>query len=178
MPTQDALSQDMQTRMRSKCRNMSRQIESAVDNVGRIINDLRPSIFDHQGLWAALEWQVDEFVQSAELSLAWDMRVDGAPELPESTAMAVFRIFQEMLSNVGRHAQARHVAVGIHVVQGQLTVRVTDDGRGAPASAFEAPTAYGVMGMHERARHMGGQISIQSQLGAGSTFELRMPVPV
>jgi PAS domain S-box-containing protein len=178
MQTQDAQTQDMQTRMRSKCQNMSRQIESAVDNVGRIINDLRPSIFDHQGLWAALEWQADEFVQSAELRLDWDMRVEGSPELPEASAMAVFRIFQEMLSNVGRHAQAKHVAVSIHVVQGQLTVRVTDDGRGAPAAAFEAPTAYGVMGMHERARHMGGQINIQSQLGFGSTFELRMPVPV
>jgi PAS domain S-box-containing protein len=178
MQTQATPTQDMQTRMRSKCRSMSRQIESAVDNVGRIINDLRPSIFDHQGLWAALEWQADEFVQSAELSLDWDMRVEGAPELPEATAMAVFRIFQEMLSNVGRHAQAKHLAVGIHVAQGQLTVRVTDDGRGAPAAAFEAPTAYGVMGMHERARHMGGQINIQSQLGVGSTFELCMPVPV
>jgi PAS domain S-box-containing protein len=177
MPTQ-IQTQEMQTRMRGKCQNMSRQIENAVDNVGRIINDLRPSIFDHQGLWAALEWQACEFVQSAELSLDWDMRVDGAPELPESTAMAVFRIFQEMLSNVGRHAQAKHVAVDIHVAQGQLTVRVTDDGRGAPAAAFAAPTAYGVMGMHERARHIGGQITIQSQLGLGSTFELCMPVPV
>jgi PAS domain S-box-containing protein len=172
-----ASAQDMPTRMRSKCKNMSRQIENAVDNVGRIINDLRPSIFDHQGLWAALEWQADEFVQSAELRLDWDMRVEGAPELPEATAMAVFRIFQEMLSNVGRHAQAKHVVVSIHVAQGQLTVRVTDDGRGAPATAFAAPTAYGVMGMHERARHIGGQIHIQSQPGLGSTFELRMPVP-
>jgi PAS domain S-box-containing protein len=178
MQTQDTPTQDMPTRMRSKCRSMSRQIESAVDNVGRIINDLRPSIFDHQGLWAALEWQADEFVQSAELRLDWDLRVEGAPELPEASAMAVFRIFQEMLSNVGRHAQAKHLAVTIHVAQGQLTVRVTDDGRGAPAAAFEAPTAYGVMGMQERARHMGGQINIQSQLGCGSTFELCVPVPV
>jgi signal transduction histidine kinase len=99
--------QDMRERMRSKCQNMSRLIENAVDNVGRIITDLRPSILDHQGLWAALEWQAQEFVQSAELALDWHMDVQGAPELPEPAAMAVFRIFQEMLSNVGRHAQAR-----------------------------------------------------------------------
>jgi signal transduction histidine kinase len=100
----------MRERMRSKCRNMSRLIERAVDNVGRIITDLRPSILDHQGLWAALEWQAQEFVQSAELELGWHMDVPmGAPEVPEPAAMAVFRIFQEMLSNVGRHAGARHV---------------------------------------------------------------------
>jgi signal transduction histidine kinase len=65
----------MRERMRGKCQNMSRLIESAVDNVGRIITDLRPSILDHQGLWAALEWQAQEFVQSAELALDWHMDV-------------------------------------------------------------------------------------------------------
>jgi PAS domain S-box-containing protein len=61
--------EDMRSRMRCKCQNMSRLIENAVDNVGRIITDLRPSILDHQGLCAALEWQAQEFVQSAELAL-------------------------------------------------------------------------------------------------------------
>mgnify|MGYP006138393049 CR=1 FL=1 len=59
--------EDMRSRMRCKCQNMSRLIENAVDNVGRIITDLRPSILDHQGLWAALEWQAQEFVAAAEL---------------------------------------------------------------------------------------------------------------
>ena len=168
--------QDMRERMRSKCQNMSRLIENAVDNVGRIITDLRPSILDHQGLWAALEWQAHEFVQSAELALGWHMNVDGAPELPEPAAMAVFRIFQEMLSNVGRHAQASHVDVRIEATATQLDVTVHDDGRGAAPEAFEAATAYGVMGMRERARHFGGVISIESQVGQGSSFHLRMPL--
>jgi signal transduction histidine kinase len=121
--------QAMRERMRSKCQNMSRLIENAVDNVGRIITDLRPSILDHQGLWAALEWQAQEFVQSAELALDWQMHVDAAPELPEPAAMAVFRIFQEMLSNVGRHARARHVAVRIQAADArQLYITVRDDG--------------------------------------------------
>ncbi len=62
--------------MRAKCRNMSRQIERAVVNVGRIITDLRPSILDHQGLWGALEWQAQEFVQSTEQQLQWRMDVN------------------------------------------------------------------------------------------------------
>lgn len=170
--------QDMRERMRCKCRNMSRLIENAVDNVGRIITDLRPSILDHQGLWAALEWQAQEFVQAAELGLGWTMQAAQAPELPEPAAIAVFRIFQEMLSNVGRHAQARRIEVVIQADARQLQVSVSDDGRGAPAHAFEAADAYGVMGMRERARPFGGQISIHSAPGQGCRFHLRMPMPV
>jgi PAS domain S-box-containing protein len=74
---------DMRQRMRGKCQNMSRLIENAVVNVGRIITDLRPSILDHQGLWAALEWQAQEFVQAGELQLDWAMDLDGSLEPPE-----------------------------------------------------------------------------------------------
>ncbi|MBU0587786.1 MAG: PAS domain-containing sensor histidine kinase [Gammaproteobacteria bacterium] len=161
--------EDMRTRMRCKCQNMSRQIESAVDNVGRIITDLRPSILDHQGLWAALEWQAQEFVQSAELELEWQLAVDDeALALPEPLAMAVFRIFQEMLSNVGRHARAQRLKVQIAMQGGLLTLSVQDDGRGAAPQVFEAADAYGVMGMRERARHFGGRIDITSTPGEGT----------
>lgn len=164
-------------RLRCKCQHMGRLIENAVDNVGRIITDLRPSILDHQGLWAALEWQAQEFVQSAELALDWDMP-DAAslPELPEPQAMAVFRIFQEMLSNVGRHAQAKRVAIAIGIDTGVLRITVRDDGRGAAPEAFEAPTAYGVMGMRERAAHFGGRVAIASAPGEGAIFTLSIPL--
>lgn len=166
-------------RLRHKCENMNRLIEDAVQNVGRIITDLRPSILDHQGLWAALEWQAQEFVRSAELQLEWNIRIDGASELPEPVAIAVFRIFQEMLSNIGRHAQASRVridiAAGIAAADCALSLRVADDGCGAGREAFDAPTAYGVMGMRERARMIGGTINIQSVVRQGSVFELRLP---
>jgi PAS domain S-box-containing protein len=159
---------DMRDRMRCKCQNMSRLIENAVDNVGRIITDLRPSILDHQGLWAALEWQAQEFVQSAEMALDWCMAVNDAPDPPEPLAMAVFRIFQEMLSNVGRHARADRLGVDIVVQATVLRLTVQDNGVGASAQAFEAADAYGVMGMRERARHFGGDIQIDSAPGQGT----------
>ena len=189
--------EDMRSRMRCKCQNMSRLIENAVDNVGRIITDLRPSILDHQGLWAALEWQAQEFVQSAELELDWQLATDAVaneqdsmacskgtadapgqpgalPELPERQAMAVFRIFQEMLSNVGRHARASRLAVRIGCVNSLLTVSVQDDGVGASPQAFEASDAYGIMGMRERARHIGGLLEVRSAPGLGTTTMLKL----
>ncbi|WP_300716125.1 PAS domain-containing sensor histidine kinase [Hydrogenophaga sp.] len=175
--TQEAAG-DMRERMRCKCQNMSRLIENAVDNVGRIITDLRPSILDHQGLWAALEWQAQEFVQSAEMALNWCMEVDDAPDPPDPLAMGVFRIFQEMLSNVGRHARARHLDVRIAVQAGVLSLSVRDDGVGAPAQAFEAADAYGVMGMRERARHFGGDIQITSAPGQGTLMRLSIELPL
>jgi PAS domain S-box-containing protein len=168
--------QAMRALLRSKCQGMSRQIETAVVNVGRIITDLRPSILDHQGLWAALEWQAHEFAQTAELALEWSMQGAVQHTLPEPLAMSVFRIFQEMLSNVARHARASHIRVDIAVQSGVLQVRVQDNGCGARADALDAPTAYGVMGMRERARHHGGQIHIDSEVGRGTVCDLRLPL--
>ena len=169
--------QSMREKMRGKCQNMSRLIENAVVNVGRIITDLRPSILDHQGLWGALEWQAQEFVQSAEQQLKWCMEVNEQRALPEPMAMAVFRIFQEMLSNVGRHAQARTVDVDMVEREGWLHLSVEDDGCGALPQVFESPQAYGILGMRERARHFGGVIDIDSQPGRGTRMRLSMPLP-
>ena len=169
-----AIRNSMCNTMRGKCQRMSRLIETAVDNVGRIITDLRPSILDHQGLWAALDWQAHEFVQSAELLLHWHMDVADAAALPEPAAIGIFRIFQEMLSNVGRHAHASEVAVTITATAREILITVRDNGQGADAAAFEAADAYGVMGMRERARHLGGSLEITSQKGVGSTFYLHI----
>jgi len=170
---------DMRLRMRGKCQNMSRLIENAVVNVGRIITDLRPSILDHQGLWAALEWQAQEFVQAAELQLDWVMDLDGSSEPPEPLAMAVFRIFQEMLSNVGRHAQASQLRVGIAVKDCALTLTVQDNGVGADPLALAAASSYGVQGMRERAHHFGGQLRIEGapQQGTAATLSMSWSAP-
>lgn len=96
------------------------------------------------------------------------------PELPERQAMAVFRIFQEMLSNVGRHARATHLVVRIACTQGTLQLSVQDDGVGAPLQAFEATNAYGIMGMRERARHLGGLVEVRSTPGLGTTTTIKV----
>ncbi len=166
--------------LQCKCHGMGRLIDTAVDNVGRIITDLRPSILDHQGLWAALEWQAQEFIDSSELDATLQVHIAAGLAPPEGgLAIAVFRIFQEMLSNVARHARARSVRMQI-AVDGPpdpvLYVDVRDDGVGATAKALADPCSWGVIGMRERATHFGGRLSIDSEPGQGTRVRLVMPL--
>jgi signal transduction histidine kinase len=165
----------------TKCQGMGRLIDGAVLNLGRIITDLRPSILDHQGLWAALEWQAQEFIEAAELRAELQVHVAAGVAPPEGgLAIAVFRIFQEILSNVARHAQARQMWIRITVDDPPapvLYIDVRDDGIGASAERFSAPRSYGVMGMHERATHFGGRVGIDSAPGQGTRVRLVMPLP-
>ena len=164
----------------AKCQGMGRLIDSAVAGVGRIITDLRPSILDHQGLWAAMEWQAQEFIESSELDVQLQLHVAAGVEPPSGgLAIAVFRILQEMLSNVARHARARSVQIRIEVdgpPEPVLYVDVRDDGVGAAAADLAHPQSFGVIGMRERAGHFGGRLSIDSAPGAGTRVRLVMPL--
>ncbi len=172
---------DMTPELLAKCQSMGRLIDTAVDNVGRIITDLRPSILDHQGLWAALEWQAQEFIDSSELDATLQLHVSAGVTPPEGgLAIAVFRIFQEMLSNVARHARARSVRMRI-AVDGPpdpvLYIDVRDDGVGAAPQALADPQSFGVIGMRERAGHFGGRLAIDSAPGQGTRVRLTLPLP-
>jgi PAS domain S-box-containing protein len=169
--------------LQCKCQGMGRLIDTAVDNVGRIITDLRPSILDHQGLWAALEWQAQEFFAHS-VDLQADLQINiaaGVPPPEGGQAIAIFRMFQEMLSNVARHARARHVQVRLWVDDPPdpvLYLSVRDDGVGAPAQALDDARSHGVVGMRERAGHFGGKLSIDSAPGQGTRVRLVMPLQV
>jgi signal transduction histidine kinase len=113
-------------------------------------------------------------VQSAELALDWHLAVDPGLEPPERQAMAVFRIFQEMLSNVGRHARASRLAVSLTQDGPELCVAVADNDVGAAPQVFEAGNAYGIMGMRERARHFGGELNVVSTPGQGTCATLKV----
>lgn len=166
----------------AKCQRMGGLIDTAVDKIGRIITDLRPSILDHQGLWAALEWQAQEWLQSAADETRGELRFHVAAGVapPEGgLAIAVFRILQELLSNIARHARARHVAIRLDVdapPEPVLYLEVRDDGVGATQEVLNAPHSYGVRGMRERAAHFGGQLMIESAPGAGTVVRLVMPL--
>lgn len=161
----------------AKCDGMGRLIDTAVDNVGRIITDLRPSILDHQGLWAALEWQAQEFIDHTEIDADLKVIVAAGVAAPRGDwATAVFRVFQEMLSNVARHAKAEHVYIRISVDDPGLYIEVRDDGIGVSVEQLNDPASYGVRGMRERAGHFGGRLTIESAPLQGTRVRLVMPL--
>lgn len=155
---------------------MSGLIDNAVTEVGRIITDLRPSILDHQGLWAALEWHAQEFLQATGLRGGLDLRIDTQIPAPDGDlATAAYRIFQETLSNVARHANATAIEMRVRADARGLTIRVRDNGRGITLEQLRHPGAHGVLGMSERARHFGGRLAIGPALSGGTQVRVWLP---
>lgn len=171
--------------LQHKCQGMGRLIATAVDEVARIATELRPSILDHQGIWAALEWQAQEFVETTALEHDLQVHVHAEVRAPggvqgERWSIAVFRIFQQMLGNVARHAQARAVSIRLYVdapPDPVLHITVHDDGIGAADAALNHPHAHGLIGMRERAGHFGGTLAVEGTPGSGTRVRLAMPLP-
>jgi signal transduction histidine kinase len=149
-------------------------IDDTVVTVRRIATDLRPGVLDDLGLAAAVEWQAQEFEHRTGIHCVFRSTVDdGALEPLVSTA--VFRIFQESLTNVARHSRASSVAVTLEHLDSDLVLEVRDDGVGIRAGDASSVRSIGLAGMRERAQLVGGGFSISGAAGAGTTVCVRIP---
>jgi len=150
-------------------------VERSIHTVNAIVTDLRPPALDQLGLVAALEWQTESFARRTGLRC----RFAGTPDLEEldmGRATAVFRMFQEMLTNVERHAQANRVTVDVQCVANRLVLRVRDNGRGVVVKQTLAPSSFGLLGMRERALLLGGTLTIESAPRKGTTLTATIPL--
>jgi signal transduction histidine kinase len=149
-----------------------------IDGVGRLAQDLHPLVLDDLGLEIALRHYVAEY--SALQGIPVQLKITGLrpKHLTEATRLGIYRIAQEALTNVSKHAHAKKVAISIQVKSKQITMKIADDGRGsAQMSARMAVKGhFGCQGMRERASIMGGTISIDSQPGKGTTIVVTVPV--
>jgi two-component system, NarL family, sensor histidine kinase UhpB len=160
---------------RARLAAMDALVDATLDTTRRLSTSLRPAILDDLGLPAAIRWQARELAQRA--GVACDARVpEGGPAVPPAAALALFRILQEALTNVTRHAAARAVRVELRVEGEQATLTVADDGRGFPADALARPTSLGLVGMRERALALGGDVTIEGAAGRGTTVTARVPL--
>lgn len=151
--------------------------DSAIETARRVITDLRPSVLDQLGLWAALEWYADQFKERTGLECGLTIDADtAAVEVDPERSTAVFRIVQEALTNVARHAKASRVAIQAICENGHVAIKLMDDGRGIEPQSFLNRESWGIVGMYERARYFGGELNITGAAGQGTVVDLRMPM--
>ncbi|HVO88078.1 MAG TPA: ATP-binding protein [Casimicrobiaceae bacterium] len=149
-------------------------LESAIMVSTRIMHDLRPGILD-QGLIAALEWQARSFEQRMGLACDFTSSHEDIP-LSREQSITLFRICQEALNNVAKHAQARSVSVRLNAGDGSLTMQISDDGRGISKADLARSDRFGLRGMRERADALGGSVSIEPREGGGSRVTVVLPL--
>jgi PAS domain S-box-containing protein len=151
------------------------KVDESIQTVRKIATDLRPSILDNLGLWAAIEWQAQELKSRLRIPCKLSMNVPDAPLHPDE-ATAIFRIVQESLTNVARHANATLVTIDVDATESDVCIKISDNGKGMARSALKNSQSLGILGMHERAKSFGGEFSIESTPNNGTSVSLRMPI--
>lgn len=158
-----------------KASDMSRLIDLNIQTVKRIAAELRPGLLDDLGLTAALEWQAEEFEQRQGIRCALKISPSDMT-LDRDISTAIFRIFQETLTNVVRHAKAGLISVVLTKKAQGLTLTVHDDGRGITKKQIDSPTSIGLIGMEERVKFLGGTFEIRGARNKGTTVKVFIPL--
>ena len=152
-------------------------VDRAMERVRDLALDLRPSVLDDLGLAAALRWYADRLARTARVQT--HLSIDGVPRLAPALETACFRVAQEALTNVARHAQAHNVWVDLHVRGNRLELRIRDDGMGFDADAARERAirggSMGLLGMQERVSLSGGELELESRPG-GTEVRVRFPL--
>ncbi|MES2116569.1 MAG: response regulator [Pseudomonadota bacterium] len=151
--------------------------QDAIQTVRRVITDLRPSVLDQLGVWAALEWYAGQIEQRSGLHCITHVTPAAAAlELGPERSTMLFRIVQEALTNVVRHAEASTVQLDVDLQDNILELRIVDDGKGIDTERLLNRESWGILGMHERSRHFAGELKITGKPGQGTTLLLRLPL--
>ena len=168
MPTDDP-------ELRAHFRRLHEALQSGVDVKRRVVENLRPSLLDNLGLFPALHWQVADSCGRAGLKC-----IERYPEdellLTPDASITVFRIVQEALTNILKHAQAKTVEISIETSSPWLVVRIRDDGVGLSPERPRALRSHGLAAMRHRAAGLGGQLQVRNPAGGGTEIEVRLPL--
>ncbi|HOJ52699.1 MAG TPA: PAS domain S-box protein [Syntrophales bacterium] len=159
----------------SRVASISRLIDITMQALKRIYMSLRPGMLDHLGLASSVLWQAEDF--SRRTGIACEMKVK--PEnltLEPELSTALFRIFQETLTNIARHADATCVQGALQLKDGRVCLRVKDNGRGITEEEKSKPHSFGLLGIRERVASLGGQLEIRGKKGAGTEIKVTIPV--
>ena len=148
-------------------------IDMTIKSIKKICTELRPAILDHLGLGTAIQWQAQEFQNRAGISC--EVVVEESLEVSSAQATALFRIFQEALTNVLRHANATRVTASLKGEFGKIELKISDNGKGITEDDISKPNSFGLLGMRERVYPWRGNVSISSIPGEGTRIDVILP---
>lgn len=163
------------TALTEKTETMSKVIDATLNSVRNIATQLRPSVLDDLGLIAAIEWQAEEFQNRSGIQCQLNLEREEVA-LDKNRSTAIFRIFQEALTNVARHAEASELWISLKEQAGTLFLQIRDNGRGITQEEISSSKSLGLLGMRERAFAFGGEVVITGGPGQGTTVTLKVPV--
>jgi two-component system, NarL family, sensor histidine kinase UhpB len=151
--------------------SMSGILDSLIDSIRKIATELRPGILDHLGLCPAIEWQIEHFQKRTNINCEYSFSVNDITFNKNETTI-IYRIHQEILTNIARHSKADKVSATFCKENGRVILSVADNGVGFEADESLLPKSLGLMGMRERALTIGGELNIESTVGKGTTVTL------
>jgi len=160
---------------RREIQAMMSLIDTTINAVRRISSELRPGVLDDLGLAEAIDWQAQQFQARTGIICTCDCSTENVG-LNREQSTAVFRIFQEALTNVLRHAQATKVDIKIKDADGQFVLRVSDNGRGITEAEKSGLMSLGLLGMRERARLVGGEVDVIRNEEGGTVISVHLPI--
>jgi signal transduction histidine kinase len=172
---------DDQAEAREDCQRLAQAVDRLIEDIRRLTRDLRPTVLEDLGLAGALRWLAGNCSRGGQLDVTTSI-TDVDALVGADAQIILYRIVQEALTNVRKHAQARRVSLSVDTNKDRLAVVVEDDGTGFDAEVVTARGAtdrgLGLATMEERARMLGGSLSIASAMGKGTRLTLRVPVPL
>jgi len=169
------LNRHSQSELVDRCANLLGRLDDVMISVRRIITELRPSVLDQLGLGDAIEWQAQDFAARTGLALDLDIQCRGESP-PGGVSSAVFRMLQEALTNVAKHAGATRVRVVLRIEPDSLALDVCDNGRGITPEELRGSHSLGLLGLRERAMVWGGNVTISGNSTQGTSVALRIPL--
>ncbi len=170
------LPEDSEAAAAGRLKSMFRRVDTTIQSVRRISSALRPQVLDDVGLIATLKWQAKEFQVRTGIRCNVELPAEELA-LDQARSTAAFRILQEALANVARHAGATRVDISLRVHIDHFILKIADNGRGVSEVELHSPKSLGLLGIRERAFLLGGSVDIESKVGKGTTVTLSIPHP-
>jgi protein-histidine pros-kinase len=160
---------------RARLERIRTALDQGIDLKRRVVEELRPTLLDTMGLVAALRWQIEETCGRAGLACRQSFP-ETEPAFTRAGAITLFRVAQEALTNIIKHARAKEVGVALEFTAHHALLTIADDGAGSTAEALSRPKAHGVAGMRHRVHVLGGRLDITTTPGAGTRIRVQVPL--